>query len=270
MLSHHRRLLSKIHSFGIKGSIYKWLENFLMGRRQRVTIGSDKSSWANVLSGIPQGSVLGPILFVLFINDIPDALQNISRIFADDTKAYKVVRNLEEQDNLQEDLNSVFNWSQTWQMNFNIDKCHTLPLGFNNMHYPYQIDGFIIDSVPEEKDLGVIIDKKLDFHRHVLETVKKANNTLGCIRRSIKFRDKNIMLPLYIAHVRSRLEYASVVWSPYKLNDIRAIEYVQRRATKLIRGMYSLAYEDRLKYLDLFSLQYRRRKADMLEVFKIV
>ena len=266
----HLRLLRKVHSFGIQGSIYKWLENFLMGRRQRVTIGSDKSNWANVLSGIPQGSVLGPILFVLFINDIPNALQNVSRIFADDTKAYKVVRTIEEQDNLQEDLNSALNWSQAWQMNFNIDKCHALHMGFNSMHYPYRIDGFIIDSVPEEKDLGVIIDNKLNFHRHVMETVKKANNTLGCIRRSIKFRDKNIMLPLYIAHVRSRLEYASVIWNPYKLKDIRAIEYVQRRATKLIRGMYGLSYEDRLKSLDLPSLQYRRRKADMLEVFKIV
>ena len=164
----------------------------------------------------------------------------------------------------QAQISSAISTSTSFR-NFSIDKCHALHMGFNSMHYPYRIDGFIIDSVPEEKDLGVIIDNKLNFHRHVMETVKKANNTLGCIRRSIKFRDKNIMLPLYIAHVRSRLEYASVIWNPYKLKDIRAIEYVQRRATKLIRGMYGLSYEDRLKSLDLPSLQYRRRKADMLE-----
>ena len=103
-----------------------------------------------------------------------------------------------------------------------------------------------------------------------IEIVKKANNILGCIRRTIKYRDRNIMLPLYMAHVRSRLEYASVIWSPYKLNDIRAIEYVQRRATKLIRGMYGISYEERLKSLNLPSLQFRRRRADMIEVFKIV
>ena len=143
-------------------------------------------------------------------------------------------------------------------------------MGHSNLHYPYQIDGTIIDSVEEEKDLGVIIDSKLSFHRHIMEIVKKANNTLGCIRRTIKFKDRNIMLPLYNAHVRSRLEYASVIWNPYRQDDIQAIERVQRRATKLIRGMRGLSYTERLTALGLPSLQFRRRRADMIEVFKII
>ena len=266
----HQRLIEKIKSFGITGNLLEWLKCFLTGRKQRVIIGDERSGWTEVRSGIPQGSVLGPILFVIFINDIPRALQNASKIFADDTKAYKAVRNIEEHDNLQNDVNSAFNWSQKWQMQYNTDKCHSLPMGYNNMLYPYQIDGTIMDSVREEKDLGVIIDSKLNFHRHIMETVKKANNTLGCIRRTIKFKDRDIMLPLYIAHVRSRLEYASVIWSPYKINDIQAIEYVQRRATKLIRGMRGLSYTERLTALNLPSLQFRRRRADMIEVYKII
>ena len=266
----HQRLIEKLKSFGISGNLLEWLKCFLIGRKQRVVIGEEQSSWSEVKSGIPQGSVLGPVLFVIFINDIPRALQNATKIFADDTKAYKAVRNIEDQASLQNDVDSAFNWSQKWQMKFNIDKCHSLPMGHSNLHYPYQIDGTIIDSVEEEKDLGVIIDSKLSFHRHIMEIVKKANNTLGCIRRTIKFKDRNIMLPLYNAHVRSRLEYASVIWNPYRQDDIQAIERVQRRATKLIRGMRGLSYTERLTALGLPSLQFRRRRADMIEVFKII
>ena len=138
------------------------------------------------------------------------------------------------------------------------------------MHYPYSIDGNIIESVTEEKDLGVIIDKKLNFHQHIMASAKKANSILGCIRRTIKHKDREIILPLFKAHVRSRLEYGSVVWSPFKLKDIQAIEYVQRRATKLIRGLYDLTYEERLKALNLPSLLFRRRRADMIQAYKII
>ena len=266
----HLRLLEKIRSFGIRGNLLKWLECFLIGRRQRVVIGEEHSSWTTVKSGIPQGSVLGPLLFVIFINDIPNGMKNITKIFADDTKAYGTVRNLDEHDILQRDLDLALAWSDKWQMNFNIGKCHSLPMGYNNMHYPYSIDGNTIESVTEEKDLGVIIDKKLDFHQHIMASAKKANSILGCIRRTIKHKDREIMLPLFKAHVRSRLEYGSVVWSPFKLKDIQAIEYVQRRATKLIRGLRDLTYEERLKTLNLPSLLFRRKRADMIQAYKII
>ena len=134
----------------------------------------------------------------------------------------------------------------------------------------YFLDGHRLKSVEEEKDLGIIIDEKLNLHSHIAEMATRANKILGCIRRSIKYKDQDIIMPLYKAHVRSRLEYGSVIWNPKQEQDKVRVEQIQRRATKMIIGLENLSYEDRLKKLDLPSLQHRRRRADMLQVFKIV
>ena len=266
----HKRLLTKLKSYGITGRLLLWIENFLHNRKQRVFVGDQQSKWSEVKSGIPQGSVLGPILFAIFINDIPNGLKSLLKIFADDTKSYRATRDANDQVILQEDINAIHHWSEMWQLGFNLDKCHTLPLGFNNMRYQYNINGNIVETVAEEKDLGIIIDEKLNFHKHILKASKKANSILGCIRRAIKYKDREMILPLYIAHVRSRLEYGSVVWNPYLVQDKKRIEYIQRRATKMINGISHLSYKSRLIALDLPSLEYRRRFADMVQVFKII
>ena len=266
----HRRLLMKAKAYGIDGYVLGWLEDFLVGRRQRVMIGKETSNWTDVLSGIPQGSVLGPLLFVIYINDIPTGIQSLMKIFADDTKIYRALKSLIDTTSLQEDINTIENWSEKWQMPFNVPKCHALPLGFNNKKEGYTVNNTQIDSVETEKDLGIFIDEKLDFNRHVLEIVKKANRTLGCIRRTIKYKDREIILPLYKANVRSRLEYGSAVWNPHQVQQLQRIERVQRRATKMVNGISNLDYESRLRELKLPSLQYRRRRADMHQVFKII
>ena len=266
----HRRLIMKIKAYGIDGYVLKWLEDFLVGRRQRVVIGKDSSNWAEVVSGIPQGSVLGPLLFVIYINDIPNGIQSLMKIFADDTKMYRALKTPADNIDLQNDIFTIENWSKQWQMPFNVPKCHALHLGFNNQKLDYSVNSTGIESVKTEKDLGIVIDEKLDFNIHVLEMVKKANRSLGCIRRTIKYKDREIVLPLYKAYVRSRLEYGSSVWNPYQVQQTQRIERVQRRATKMIHDISHLDYETRLKELKLPSLQYRRRRADMHQVFKII
>ena len=266
----HKRLLRKLESYGIRGRLLSWIEDFLYGRKQRVLVGDQKSQWSDVKSGIPQGSVLGPILFAIFINDIPNGLKSLVKIFADDTKCYRATRDVNDNITLQEDINNIYNWSEMWQLGFNLDKCHMLPLGYNNMKHQYNINGNPVEAVREEKDLGVIVDDKLNFHKHILKASKKANSILGCIRRAIKYKDKDMIIPLYIAHVRSRLEYGSVVWNPYQVQDKQRLEHIQRRATKMITGMSHLDYTSRLKALNLPSLEYRRRFADMVQVYKII
>ena len=266
----HRRLLMKVKAYGIDGYVLRWLEDFLIGRKQRVIISKDTSDWAEVISGIPQGSVLGPLLFVIYINDIPSGIHSMMKIFADDTKMYRAIKSVADNAGLQEDINTIENWSEKWQMPFNIPKCHVLPLGFNNKKKGYTVKNTRIESVKVEKDLGVHIDEKLDFNSHVLEIVKKANKTLGCIRRTIKYKDRDIVLPLYKAYVRSRLEYGSAVWNPHQAQQTERIERVQRRATKMIHDVKHLDYDSRLKELNLPSLQYRRRRADMHQVYKMI
>ena len=266
----HKRLLEKLKSYGIRGRLLRWIENFLQDRKQRVLVGDQKSAWSDVKSGIPQGSVLGPILFAIFINDIPDGLNSLVKIFADDTKSYRAIRDENDHVTLQEDIDTIYSWSEVWQLGFNLDKCHMLPLGFNNKKHLYDINGDIVKTVVEEKDLGIIIDEKLNFHKHILTATKKANSILGCIRRAIKYKDREMIIPLYIAHVRSRLEYGSVIWNPYLTQDKKRIEYVQRRATKMINGIRDLDYKSRLIELDLPSLEFRRRCADMFQVYKII
>ena len=266
----HKRLLEKLKAYGIRGRLLQWLENFLKGRKQRVMVGDQKSEWSDVKSGIPQGSVLGPILFAIFINDIPNGLNSLIKIFADDTKAYRAMKTPQDQMTLQEDIDNIYNWSKRWQLGFNLDKCHTLHLGYNNEKYRYSINGNLVKAVAKEKDLGITIDAKLNFHLHIVTITNKANSVLGCIRRAIKYKDREIVLPLYKALVRSVLEYGSVVWSPYLVEDNKRIERVQRRATKMIRGLQHLDYRSRLIALNLPSLEYRRRVADMIQVYKFI
>ena len=125
----HKRLLAKIHAFGIRGDVLKWIECFLSQRKQRVVIGSEFSDWQPVTSGIPQGSVLGPILFTIFINDMPDVVSSFKKLFADDTKIFRAIESLDDISGIQEDINKLFEWSVKWQLPFNIGKCKVIHYG---------------------------------------------------------------------------------------------------------------------------------------------
>ena len=267
----HKRLLKKMKDLGITGNILAWVEAFLSNRKQQVRVKTVHSTWRNVISGIPQGSVLGPTLFVIFINDMPGAIKSLCHLFADDAKVYCNVhlREDENSNQLQSDIDKLVEWSRLWQLPFNTKKCKILHIGRENPLRKYKMNNQYLDQVYEEKDLGIIMDKDLSFHQQTASAVKKANRSLGIIKRSFANLDAPTLTLLYKALVRPHLEYGNVVWGPHSKQDIIAVEKVQRRATKLVQPLSNLTYECRLRALDLPSLLYRRRRGDMIFTYKL-
>lgn len=266
----HYRLLRKMEAYGINGKIYGWVRNFLTNRTQRVKVGQEFSSTANVSSGIPQGSILGPILFTIFINDLPDNLNSKCKIFADDTKIYNTPEN---NVIMQNDINELCEWTEKWNLYFNASKCKVLHIGKTNPKYKYIIKNkeneIEITNVYEEKDLGVTFDTDFLFDQHIANIINKANQRIGIIKRTFHCLDKDIFLQLYKSLVRPILEYGNIIWFPRLKRQSADIERVQRRATKLIYSIKDLSYENRLRYLNLPSLKARRFRGDLIQTYKI-
>ena len=266
----HKRLLKKLKYVGITGITNNWVKAFLSQRSQCVRVEGECSSWSPVRSGIPQGSVLGPILFVIFINDMPDVVDSMCQMFADDAKIYTSIQSWEDIRKLQMDIDRLSEWSKLWQLPFNVDKCKILHIGRNNEQHSYTMEGKKLEKVKEEKDLGVLIDDELKFHKQTALAVKKGNAVLGLIKKSFIHLDCESLPTLYNSLVRPHLEYGNVIWGPFYKEDIKALERVQKRATKLIPKLRDMAYEDRLRELKLPSLMHRRRRGDMILVYKLL
>ncbi|KAK3099403.1 hypothetical protein FSP39_003853 [Pinctada imbricata] len=266
----HFRLLKKLSAYGIKGKTLTWIKEFLTDRKQRVILNGKYSPWDNITSGIPQGSVLGPILFLIYINDLPEVVSNPVKLFADDTKLYGSSNDQEDHRKIQQDINNLISWSHSWQLTFNKDKCKHLHLGRAILPDDYSLSEQVIGKIEYETDLGVQIDNQLKFQIHINTAVKKANRMLGVIKRNFKHLDKDSFLHLYKSLVRPHLEYASCAWYTLYKKDAMAIENTQRRATKLIYGIQHLSYSERLLNLGLPSLEYRRIRADVIQVYKYI
>ncbi|CAM4521747.1 unnamed protein product [Lepidochelys olivacea] len=255
---------------GISRKIERWIRNWLKGRLQRVLLKGELSGWREVTSGVPQGSVLGPILFNLFITDLGTKSESVLIKFADDTKLGGIANLEKDRDILQEDLDDLVNWSNSNRMKFNSEKCKVMHLGINNKNFSYKLGTHQLEVTEEEKDLGILVDHRMTMSRQCDMAVKKANAVLGCIRRGISSRDKEVLVPLDKALVRPHLEYCVQFWSPMFKKDEFKLEQVQRRATRMIRGMENLSYERRLKELGLFSLTKRRLRGDMIAFYKYI
>ena len=254
----HARLINKLKAYGIEGNLLNWIFNFLSNRQQRVRVNAAYSDFSPVISGIPQGSILGPLLFIIFINDLPDCLEMLCKIFADDTKIYGPST---KHSILQEDLLKLMKWSAIWQLYFNTTKCGVLHMGKNNDNNVYYTDinnSNKLEITLQEKDVGVTFTEDLKFDNHINNAVKKANQMVGLIRRSFEYLDKDMFLQLYKSIVRPHLEYANVVWHPIFQRQKILIEKVQRRATKMVPGLKDLPYEDRLISLNLPTIKYRQ------------
>ena len=267
----HQRLIGKLKSYGISGCILVWIEQFLIGRSQVVLVNGTQSLPTSVLSGIPQGTVLGPVLFIIYINDILTNVDSKGYLFADDTKIFRQITTVEDSVALQRDIKSLEDWTKHWLLSFNQDKCHVLTLGkFENITHThrYKLFGKEIDHVFEEKDLGVTFDSNMSFEEHISGKIKKANSIVGLIRRSFSFLDCSSFKKIYIAYVRPHLEYAQCIWSPHLTKLIDAIENVQVRATKLVDGLSKYEYSERLKKMNLPTLLYRRKRGDLIEMFQ--
>ena len=270
----HRRLLKKLWAYGIRGKLHVWINEFLSNRTQKVVVEGKESATAQVKSGIPQGSVLGPILFLIYINDLPSVILVLKKLFADDAKLYQIVSSMVEVTQVQNSINDSVEWSVIWEMFFNFKKCKHMHLGYHDMDQTYTMkkgqDSIPIEKVDSEKDLGVIIDKDLKFSEHINSKIKIANRNLGLIFRTFTYLDKEMFLNLFKSVVRPHLEYASTVWSPVYKKDKIAIENVQKRATKLVKCVSHLPYSERLRALGLTTLEYRRERADVTQVYNIL
>ena len=266
----HARLLSKVNALGIKGKVYEWIEAFLSERRQRVRVEGSLSGWERVTSGIPQGSCLGPTLFLIFIDDLPGTVDSPTSLFADDTKVYRQVDSEPDRLQLQADLDALDAWSKKWQLPFNESKCKVIHYGSNNPKANFTLGGKTISEDSQESDLGVLFDPSLSFSAHHVRTTAKANSRLGLIKRSFRNPEPKTFVQLYKALVRPTIEYCSTVTNPVHKKDQDKIERVQRRATKLVQGLEDHTYDDRLKELRLDSLSVRRSRADLLQTYRII
>lgn len=272
----HQKLLYKCSLYGICGCFLIFLKNFLTERYQRVHLDGKFSNWIKVKSGVPQGSVLGPILFLIYINDFPEVLDPSSRgkLFADDSKFYNsFFKCYSESLVLKNDLSNVLNWCSTWQMYLNCDKCAVMRFGGNSSESepsPYEISSNALKFSTCFRDLGILISSDLSFSAHCSQIVKKASSKIGLIYRAFSSRDLDFMVKIFKSHVRPILEFNCEVWNPYLLKDIDLLENVQRSFTKRICGLYSVSYYERLYACNLEALELRRLKRDLFCTYKIV
>lgn len=197
----HKRLHNKLTSYGIHEQLIAWIDNFLSNRVQQVGVNGERSAWHNVTSGIPQGSVFVPLLFVIFINDLPETVNSDAYLFADDTKIFKIIKSSDDSTILQEDLTKLEEWSDTWLLRFHPDKCKHMHIGKKNDDNSYSLHRKSLEKVIEEKDIGVVIDSDLTFEKHINEKVNKANQMFATLRRTFQFMDKSTFVQLYNAFV---------------------------------------------------------------------
>ena len=285
----HHRLICQLFKFGIRGDALNWIKDYLLNRHQRVRVNGAISSRSKVLSGVPQGSVLGPALFLLFVADVAPLVNNFISMYADDSKLFNCIYETSEESiqSIQNDINTLSLWADTMQMSFNVDKCHALHLGSRNENHIYSLpkmsdvikgEGYIsytytfhsLKNVEEEKDLGVVMDHNLNFKSHISQKISKANSMIYIIKNCFKFLDADMFKTLYKSLIRPHLEYASSIWCPIAKGEILRLEGVQRRATKLVPGISQLPYIERLKHLKLPTLEYRRIRQDLLFLYNYV
>lgn len=271
----HQRLLHKLKAYGIGGQLLQWIEEWLTGRQQRVVVGEGKSEWENVTSGVPQGSVLGPLLFILFINDLAWELQNRMLLYADDTKILGIIDNPQAHQQLQADIDACVAWSRIWAMEFNIGKCKTMHVGskHNKSQHVYTMgDGYGNDRPLEvitcERDLGVLVSENLSLSEQCKAAAATANWKFGELKQAFSSRDRWLWTCLYKMHIRPHLEFAIQTWSPYLKGDVKILEQVQHRVTKHMAGMRGLTYEQRLEELGWTTLEERRVRGDLIFTYQ--
>ena len=268
----HRKLIHKLKAYGVQGKMLGWVEAFLRRRKQCVVLGDVESSWEEVTSSVPQGSVLGPFLFVVYINDLPDSLNNVCKMYADDNKVIAVNR-WGVENKLQEDINNTVEWCRVWSMKLNGAKCKLMYFGKDNPKKEYVIEEngrkMILKETETEKDLGVIITTDGKCSAQVEAGVNKASWMLGRLRKTFRYFDLNLCKKLYPTFVRPHLEFASSVWNTLSKKEIRKIEGVQRKATGMVLELRGMEYGDRLKKLGYTDLEMRRKRGDLIQLYKI-
>ena len=263
-----KKLLYKLNHNGIRGSLNTWIGSFVQNRVYRVRVNGVFSPCHDVLSGVPQGSVLGPLLFLVYISDLGKNAKTNITFFADDTKLY--CDSAQQCNDMNEDLKSVETWADAWQMKLNVSKCAVLGLGSNNPNNLYHLYGSQLQRAQDQRDLGVTISADLKWEKHITSIVKRANSLIYLSKIAFLNASPQMILKLYKTYIRPKLEYAQSVWNPYYKKDKDLIEKVQRRVTKMPHELREDSYLDRLRKLGLTTLEQRRLRGDLIETFKIL
>ena len=234
----HERLLLKLQAYGVSGSLLQWFRSFLTTREQRVVINGHSSDWSHVSSGIPQGSILGPLLFILCVNDISSVVQSNVKMFADDVTLYTTVLTTEDCIQLQNDLDSVSRWYNRWQMKLNPHKCELLCI--SNKHVPpkfdYMLSGSQLNWHTSVRYLGLHINSTLSWNDHCSTIAAKATRILNFLRRTMYSCSKDSKHKCFRAFVLPILEYACQVWNPHTQKCIKQLETIQCRGAKWVCG----------------------------------
>ena len=267
----HTKLLHKLSGYGIHGNLFHWISSFLSDRLQRVKVGSSVSKYCSVCSGIPQGSVIGPLLFNLFINDITDNLNPsvTVKLFADDVTMYSNICHENSCSDFQSSLNLIKQWSHDWQLIISVVKSNIIIMGSN-----IDADFFLDDTKPltcvdSLKSLGVTLNS-LTFSDHINDIVTRAKRSASLIFRCFNSHHVPSLTNAFKIYVRPMVEYATPVWSPYTVQSITQVEDVQRAFTRRLPGLSGLSYAERLNILGLQTLEHRRLLADILMCYKII
>ena len=266
----HQRLLLKLDHYGIRGPTHTWIANFLTRRMQRVVVRGEHSDWVHVQSGVPQGTVLSPLLFLLYINDLPDNITSKVRLFADDCVIYQTMTSDKDADLLQKDLDQLCSWERRWQMKFNAEKCFTLKV--SNAHSPYT-HSYSLNNTPVAETtshtyLGVELSNNLNWNKHVDHITAKGNRSLGFIKRNLNRCTEDIKNLAYCSLVRPSLEYCAAVWDLYTNDLIYQLEAVQRRSARFVKNNYDRQSSVTTMLKDLnWSTLAERRKIARLAVF---
>ena len=271
----HRRLMQKLGIYGVVGPVHTWIEAFLRNRTQSVIVDGSRSTTSPVTSGVPQGSVLGPLLFLLFINDLPLVLDPSTkcRLFADDCLVYREINNTLDQVKLQEDLNALEKWSHQWGMRFNAKKCNIMTIARGKpLQKMYQLDNTILDHVSSCAYLGVTISENLSWEEHTNITSKKANSRLGFMKRNLKGSPQSLKKMAYVSIIRSAMEYSAATWDPHLKKHKDSLERIQRRAARWICHDYGMtsSVTKMLEDLGLSTLEDRRRTARLTLMYKVI
>nr|CAH8855160.1 unnamed protein product [Trichobilharzia regenti] len=268
---HHGLLLHKISKAGVSGALLAWLKDYLGEREFCTKVNRIRSSWHTSASGVPQGSILGPLMFLIFINDLPSQLNCSALLYADDVKIWRAINSSEDSDRLQADLQTLGNWALANGMPFNLKKCKVVQLhSGRSQSVNYTLGGQNLSCVQSERDLGLILTEKLDTSGNYSRDVAKAYATLHFMHRQLGALTPELFLRLYKAYVRPHLEVHNIIAPPLLKRDANILESVQRRATKWVIGLRNKSYEERLKKLGLFTLSYRRHRGDLITVYKIL
>ena len=270
----HNILLKKAQKLGIQGPVLKWIQKFLDKRTQSVIVNGRISAPQPVISGVPQGSVLGPLLFLILISDIDkDTRHSMVASFADETRVTKGIKAEEDAVNLQEDLFNIYQWSIQNNMQFNSIKFDLMRYGkdddLKSSTAYISPEWELIEQKQNVKDLGITMSDDCSFKTHINNIIQSGKNMASWILRTFLTRDQTTMLTLFTSLVRPILEYSSVLWGPIGKGDIQRIEEIQQSFIRKIKGI-NRQYSQALKDLNLYSLERRRERYQILQVWKML